>query len=448
MDNDEKKTTTCGCKTTMTTTTTTTMTTKIEEKEQRNDKEEHTNEWEWFEESNLSQNKFPFHLLDETFIAMYKSLIAVRHETSNKIADVISYWRDTKQVLKNPLKGVWIFPVFNATLCANLIDESEHYLRQAVSEQFKGLLPIQRPNSMNGYGLVVNAIGMKLCFSRLMDVIVAPLSDLLLPFDDWGSVAGTKYDVANSKINIDDATDDHKDNHTTKRKWEFNDHHTFVIRYKHGEDVSLDTHVDASLVTLNICLGKQDFEGAKLYFHSIQGTQDDLEKDEPNYVSPHPEKDCPFCRCTWTHEIGHGVLHIGKYIHGANTLKKGERNKKIFFFHVPTIHLTTHTLNLYLSQVNAIYNNYNNIKCYIKTQLKQVIVIIGTTLTNTILLNINKIVITCYIKVNIQITIKRSKIKNIRSYYQQRKNKKQFDNIFKVNIVINKVIIRIKLHII
>jgi hypothetical protein len=33
-------------------------------------------------------------------------------------------------------------------------------------------------------------------------------------------------------------------------------HHTFIVRYKLNEDVSLDTHVDDADITLNVCLGK------------------------------------------------------------------------------------------------------------------------------------------------------------------------------------------------
>ena len=36
----------------------------------------------------------------------------------------------------------------------------------------------------------------------------------------------------------------------------FDRHHTFVVRYKVGEDLGLDMHTDDSDVTFNVCLGK------------------------------------------------------------------------------------------------------------------------------------------------------------------------------------------------
>ena len=34
-------------------------------------------------------------------------------------------------------------------------------------------------------------------------------------------------------------------------------HHGFIVEYAVGKDASLDFHVDASDVTLNVCLGKE-----------------------------------------------------------------------------------------------------------------------------------------------------------------------------------------------
>ena len=39
----------------------------------------------------------------------------------------------------------------------------------------------------------------------------------------------------------------------------------FVVRYQHGEDVELKEHADASVVTLNVCLGG-DFTDGDLVF--------------------------------------------------------------------------------------------------------------------------------------------------------------------------------------
>mgnify|MGYP003333528851 CR=1 FL=1 len=43
-----------------------------------------------------------------------------------------------------------------------------------------------------------------------------------------------------------------------------------MVQYKHGEDLGLDMHTDASDVTLNVCLGKE-FTGAGLTFCGVRG---------------------------------------------------------------------------------------------------------------------------------------------------------------------------------
>ena len=40
----------------------------------------------------------------------------------------------------------------------------------------------------------------------------------------------------------------------------FTSHHSFMVKYKAGQDLGLDMHTDDSDVTVNVCLGK-DFSG-------------------------------------------------------------------------------------------------------------------------------------------------------------------------------------------
>jgi hypothetical protein len=54
---------------------------------------------------------------------------------------------------------VYSFPLFTAEFCTMFLEEVEHY-------QASGL-PIQRPNSMNNYGIVTNEIGMEHMFDLL-----------------------------------------------------------------------------------------------------------------------------------------------------------------------------------------------------------------------------------------------------------------------------------------
>lgn len=94
--------------------------------------------------------------------------------------------------------------------------------------------------------------------------------------------------------------------------------HAFTIRYTTSGDKKLDTHVDDADVTLNICLGKQ-FTGGRLYFQGLkdstiskvpQGTHSYFKDGKEYFID---------------HQIGKGLLHLGKHIHGAQNITSGER---------------------------------------------------------------------------------------------------------------------------
>lgn len=87
----------------------------------------------------------------------------------------------------------------------------------------------------------------------------------------------------------------------------FDRHHTFVVRYKVGEDLGLDMHTDDSDVTFNVCLGK-DFKGAGLQFCGDQGATDHRKAS-----------------LQYQHRVGHCVVHRGHRRHGADDITEGER---------------------------------------------------------------------------------------------------------------------------
>jgi hypothetical protein len=51
-----------------------------------------------------------------------------------------------------------------------------------------------------------------------------------------------------------------------EKPFQFDAHHSFIVRYKVGEDIDLAKHVDDSEVTVNVCLGKE-FEGTFKYIY-------------------------------------------------------------------------------------------------------------------------------------------------------------------------------------
>ena len=72
-------------------------------------------------------------------------------------------------------------------------------------------------------------------------------------------------------------------------------------------------HTDACDVTLNVCLGKEGFEGGGLFFRGVRcrcHQQTGADPDES---------------LTYAHTPGVAVLHRGHHRHGAHALTSGER---------------------------------------------------------------------------------------------------------------------------
>ena len=160
---------------------------------------------------------------------------------------------------------VYSVPLFTSELCRALVEELDHFHATG--------LPARRPNSMNNYGIVVNEIGMEPALDALCHSWLQPLAHHLFPG------VGSHFDR----------------------------HHSFVVRYKVGEDLGLDMHTDDSDVTFNICLGK-DFKGAGLQFCGDQG------------AATHRKASLKY-----QHRVGHCVIHRGHRRHGADDITEGER---------------------------------------------------------------------------------------------------------------------------
>ena len=149
------------------------------------------------------------------------------------------YWKAFMQntpeawssIVTTEVEEVFSVPLFKPELCAAFVEELDKFHSTG--------LPARRPNSMNNYGIVVNEIGMEPALDQLCHSLLQPLAHYLFPG------VGSHFDR----------------------------HHTFVVRYKVGEDLGLDMHTDDSDVTFNVCLGK-DFKGAGLQFCGDQGSTD------------------------------------------------------------------------------------------------------------------------------------------------------------------------------
>eukprot|EP00404_Azadinium_spinosum_P033372 CAMPEP_0180578052 /NCGR_PEP_ID=MMETSP1037_2-20121125/12258_1 /TAXON_ID=632150 /ORGANISM="Azadinium spinosum, Strain 3D9" /LENGTH=325 /DNA_ID=CAMNT_0022595833 /DNA_START=18 /DNA_END=992 /DNA_ORIENTATION=+ len=168
-------------------------------------------------------------------------------------------------LVKEEAWEVYSFPLFSLDLCDTFVDEIYGFYASG--------LPARRPNSMNNHGVIVNEIGMEPVLDRLLREFLQPLAHSLFPG------VGSHFDS----------------------------HHSFVVRYKVGEDLGLDMHTDDSDVTFNICLGR-DFKGAGLQFCGNQGT------------SQHRQSSA-----LYKHQKGRCIVHRGHRRHGADDITEGER---------------------------------------------------------------------------------------------------------------------------
>lgn len=162
--------------------------------------------------------------------------------------------------------GVYSFPCFTQDFCRVLLDEVDH------AQDCYGKL-LKRPNGMNRYGMVLNQVGLEPAITALQQSYIKDLQGFLFGRE------GADPD----------------------------DHHCFVVRYNKDEDVGLDMHTDSSDITLNVCLGR-DFAGATLTFCGVKGNHDHRN-----------------LKHVYRHQIGRGVIHLGRQRHGADDLYSGER---------------------------------------------------------------------------------------------------------------------------
>src|SRR6266545_6233735 len=177
--------------------------------------------------------------------------------------------------------GIYVFDMLAPRFRTDLLEELAYFERWCGDNG----LPLLRPNTMNNYGAVLDTFGFQAMLQQLMVEYVMPFASLFYP-----DVGGDALDS----------------------------HHGFVVEYKPGKDVSLDFHVDASDVTLNVCLGKE-FTGGELFFRGVR---------------------CGVCQQTETlpseefqivHVPGRAILHRGRHRHGAHPILGGERYNLILW---------------------------------------------------------------------------------------------------------------------
>ncbi len=178
-------------------------------------------------------------------------------------------------IFREELPEVYSFEMLRSDFCEQLIEEADWFNEWCVENE----LHKNVPNTMNNYGAVLDDFGFQPMLQEFMVRYISPLARSLYP------------DVGGATLN---------------------DHHGFLVDYEMGKDESLDFHVDASEVTLNVCLGKE-FVGGALYFGGVR---------------------CMVCQQTAplaseevevNHSPGMALLHRGKHRHAARPITRGRR---------------------------------------------------------------------------------------------------------------------------
>jgi len=200
---------------------------------------------------------------------------SVEHETSV---------RDLFQETNAP--GVYGFQMFT--------DEFHQLFMEELDYQISSGIPLRRPNGMNRYGAILSELGLDSIVTVMIDRYFRPVGQLLYP-----EFMGTK---------------------------DAEEHFSFVVRYKMEEDVELAEHTDASVVTINLCLGKPGFEGGSLYFKGLRWMNNELNENGAAL----PTDTAAFAqRNEIVMEPGMGIIHLGRHEHAALPLTGGERTNMI-----------------------------------------------------------------------------------------------------------------------
>merc|ERR1719265_2624180 len=140
---------------------------------------------------------------------------------------------------------------------------------------------------MNRYGVILDQVGMEAAFNGLVDAYIRPLAAMLFP-----ELVGPR-----------DVTE----------------HYAFTVRYEDGGDTELAKHGDASVVTLNLCLGRPGWQGGALRFFESGG--------EGIYRLPEGNESAGGGDLQF--RTGMAVLHRGQHKHQALQLESGERTNLI-----------------------------------------------------------------------------------------------------------------------
>lgn len=171
--------------------------------------------------------------------------------------------------------------IFTEQFQQDMLDELDHIQSSKI--------PQRRPNGMNRYGVILDQVGLEAAITGLVQDYVRPLGAMLFP----------------ELVGATDAEE----------------HYAFTVQYAPGGDTELAKHGDASVVTLNLCLGRPGWRGGQLRFFDSGGSGYTM---LPHGNASAGSGDVEFYP-------GMAVIHRGQHKHQALSLQAGERTNVIIW---------------------------------------------------------------------------------------------------------------------
>jgi hypothetical protein len=176
--------------------------------------------WQEFERLHPGLYRFD-HSFEERYISKELRDAAKRARQDQGEAAALALFREELS------PDVWASnQLFTDAFVQDMLEELEHIRHSGI--------PQRRPNGMNRYGSILDQVGFEPMLAELVRHYVRPLAQMLLPDTIGPGDAAEQY--------------------------------TFSVRYTVGEDVALPHHADASVATLNLCLGRGNWSGGTLRF--------------------------------------------------------------------------------------------------------------------------------------------------------------------------------------
>ena len=174
--------------------------------------------------------------------------------------------------------GVFTARPFSSAQCQDL-------LAQIMGEKAPSSVPREQPNSMHNYGMVVNNPELRAQLACLPDTWLATVIPTLFPH-----LPGNR----------------------------FGDQHAFMVLYGEDAERDLALHVDASHITLNICL-ENDGHGGEINFTGARCAR---------HVNEPPDRPSVSHRF----EPGDVLLHLGNQRHHVSPLLGGRRRNLLVWY--------------------------------------------------------------------------------------------------------------------